>query len=92
MDRIGIPDLYLNDGPQGFRGIPGTSTAWPSGLAQASTWNPKLVEEMAIALSHEFKEKGANVILGPGKCMLANGDLLVCGGNSWIMPDSLWSG
>ena len=30
--RLGIPALNLNDGPQGFRGDPGTSTCWPSAL------------------------------------------------------------
>ena len=31
-DRLGIPALKLNDGPQGFRvdEYPGTSTCWPS--------------------------------------------------------------
>ena len=31
-DRLGIPPLKLNDGPQGFRvdEYPGTSTCWPS--------------------------------------------------------------
>ena len=66
IKRLGIPDLYLNDGPQGFRGIPGTSVAWPSGLAQAATWNPTLIQRMAVALGREFREKGANIILGPG--------------------------
>jgi len=33
IDRLGIPALTLNDGPQGFRAkVPGTSTMWPSGL------------------------------------------------------------
>ena len=37
--RLGIPQLNLNDGPKGFRGTSGTSTAWPAALsvAQAPT-------------------------------------------------------
>ena len=41
--RLGIPNLQLNDGPQGFRDMngshAGTTTAWPSGLGVAATWD-----------------------------------------------------
>jgi hypothetical protein len=32
--RLGIPQIKMNDGPQGFRdgSNPGTSTAWPSAM------------------------------------------------------------
>jgi hypothetical protein len=29
VERLGIPSLRMNDGPQGFRGPRKTSTAWP---------------------------------------------------------------
>jgi beta-glucosidase len=40
VPRLGIPDLRMNDGPEGFRGQHGTSTQWPSGLTVAHTWDP----------------------------------------------------
>lgn len=39
VDRLGIPDLRYNDGPQGVRvdAFPATSTAWPSGMTVGGT-------------------------------------------------------
>jgi beta-glucosidase len=61
----------MQDGPQGFRttkntGGDGTSTAWPSALSNAATWDTKLVYQWANAMGAEFKAKGANIALGPG--------------------------
>jgi len=67
-ERLGIPPLNLNDGPQGFRSenYPGTSTAFPCVLAVASTWNTNSTYLFGKTLAKEFKAKGANVLLGPG--------------------------
>jgi beta-glucosidase len=64
--RLGIPSLRMNDGPQGFRGPKKTSTAWPCGLAMATTFWPELVYQVAEANGREFILKGSNVFLGPG--------------------------
>eukprot|EP00927_Polykrikos_kofoidii_P055469 TRINITY_DN49719_c0_g1_i1.p1 TRINITY_DN49719_c0_g1~~TRINITY_DN49719_c0_g1_i1.p1 ORF type:complete len:762 (+),score=86.87 TRINITY_DN49719_c0_g1_i1:206-2287(+) len=66
--RLGIPPLNMNDGPQGFRDlhIPGSSTAYPSVLTMAASWDRQLVRDWGAALGREFYDKGANVLLGPG--------------------------
>ena len=64
-----IPALTLNDGPQGFRGISGTSTAWPSALGVAATWSKETAHAWGDAMGDEFFRKGANVQLGPGMCV-----------------------
>ena len=61
----------MQDGPQGFRttdrtGGYGTSTAWPSALTVASSWDTDLAYRWAKSMGKEFKDKGANVQLGPG--------------------------
>jgi beta-glucosidase len=66
VPRLGIPSLRMNDGPQGFRGPKKTSTAWPCGLAMATTFWPELVYQVAEANGKEFIQKGSNVFLGPG--------------------------
>jgi beta-glucosidase len=67
VPRLGIPDLRLNDGPQGFRAkADGTSTQWPSGLTVARSWNRTLLWEWGDAIGAEFHGKGANVYFGPG--------------------------
>ena len=54
---------------QGFRGQAGTSTAFPSGLTTAATFDVELMEEWGNAMGEEFFDKGANVQLGPGMCV-----------------------
>lgn len=69
--RLGIPPTNMNDGPQGFRDNvhPGTTTAWPSGLTMAATWDVAAMKEWGIGMGKEFYAKGANVQLGPGLCL-----------------------
>ena len=70
-NRLGIPPIHMNDGPQGFRDsiYPGTSTQFPSGLALAASWDVSAVETWGAAMASEFRAKGANVQLGPGVCL-----------------------
>lgn len=72
ITRLGIPPITMNDGPQGFRTAgqhQGTSTAWPSGLTMAASWDPDAVREWGAGMGKEFYEKGSNVQLGPGLCL-----------------------
>ena len=68
LDRLDIPALLYNDGPQGFRddSRPGTTTAFPSGLNIAATWDTEMASLWGDKLGAEFFKKGANVMLGPG--------------------------
>lgn len=70
-ERLGIPTILMQDGPQGFRthesvGGYGTTTQWPSALTVAASWDVKLLNKWATAMGEEFRDKGANVALGPG--------------------------
>ena len=70
-ERVGIPSLNMQDGPQGFRDdfdrdSVGKSTAWPSALTVAATFDADLMYDWALAMGKEFRLKGANVALAPG--------------------------
>jgi beta-glucosidase len=69
--RLNIPPLTLNDGPQGFRDnlSPGTTTAWPSGMTMAASFDKDIMFEWGSGMGKEFKAKGSNVQLGPGLCL-----------------------
>ncbi|MGC9667516.1 glycoside hydrolase family 3 C-terminal domain-containing protein [Planosporangium sp. 12N6] len=63
--RLGIPELWLADGPNGV-GNGGTGvTAFPTVVADAATWDPDVAYEYGRALGQEQAGKGHNVALAP---------------------------
>ena len=69
--RLKIPAISMQDGPQGFRitkktGAQGTSTAWPSSLNIAASFDPDLAYRWAVGMTEEFVLKGSNMNLSPG--------------------------
>eukprot|EP01060_Flectonema_neradi_P035382 TRINITY_DN649_c1_g1_i2.p1 TRINITY_DN649_c1_g1~~TRINITY_DN649_c1_g1_i2.p1 ORF type:complete len:667 (+),score=163.82 TRINITY_DN649_c1_g1_i2:65-2065(+) len=69
IPRLGIPAIKMNDGPQGFRGESGKSTAYPSGLTVAASFDTAVLGKWGTNMGQEFYDKGANVQLGPGLCV-----------------------
>ncbi len=61
--RLGIPLFFAEECPHGHMAI-GT-TVFPTSIGQASTWNRKLIEEMASAISLEVRSQGAHISYGP---------------------------
>lgn len=67
--RLNIPGFHMVDGPLGI-GQPhknGVSTAFPSSVALAATWDVDLALQMGKAIGLEAGQKGKNVLLAP--CM-----------------------
>ena len=63
IKRLGIPELKMTDGPVGVRWD--KSTAFPSGVSMAATWDTSLINKLGAAIGEEVKGKGRDVILGP---------------------------
>lgn len=68
--RLGIAPLKETDASLGVSYAAGlrkdNSTALPSGLAMASSWNPQLIEEGGRMIGSEARAKGFNVMLAGG--------------------------
>jgi hypothetical protein len=48
-----------NDGPQGFRGKPGTSTSWPAALTVSTAWDVNLSNAWGVSLTDASKSCSA---------------------------------
>lgn len=77
VERVGIPSMYLTDGPHGVRkqaqggdhlgiGDSVPATCFPPAVALGSSWDAELLERVGAALGEEAKAEGVGVLLGPG--------------------------
>jgi beta-glucosidase len=72
IERLGIPALTVSDGPHGVRAnrveagrLSGLTTAFPTGVSMAASWNTELIERVGAALGKETHAMGCDVLLGP---------------------------
>ena len=75
VERLGVPELTVSDGPHGVRRQPDVhsitqkslpATCFPTASCLASTWDVDLVHEMGEALAEECIAQKVDVMLGPG--------------------------
>ena len=78
VPRLGIPEIWMSDGPHGVRGeinwdnwgyagwTNDSITAFPALTALAATFNPELSYEYGAALGEEARYRKKDILLGPG--------------------------
>ena len=75
VERLGIPEMIVSDGPHGVRRVPDIqsmgmkslpATCFPTASCLASTWDVDLIRQMGIALGEECIALNVDVLLGPG--------------------------
>ena len=69
IKRLGIPPLFISDAAYGVRdsGANGKySTALPSSLAAASSWDPQAACAYGALIGRELRQQGYNMTLGGG--------------------------
>jgi beta-glucosidase len=69
IERLGLPDLNMNDSAVGSAGGARKgrySTALPSTLALASSWNTRLARDSGALIGRELADQGYNISLGGG--------------------------
>jgi beta-glucosidase len=87
VERLGVPPLWVSDGPHGIRRLADAdslaieslpATCFPTASLLASTWDRDLIHEMGEALAEEAIAASVDVVLGPGANMKRTP---VCGRN-----------
>ena len=75
VDRLGVPAMFVADGPHGIRRVPDShsmavrglpATCFPTASCSASAWDRELVGELGAALAEEAIALHVDVVLGPG--------------------------
>jgi beta-glucosidase len=77
IPRLGVPAIWMADGPHGIRkqlgsadhlGIHGSepATCFPTAATLANSWDESLAAEVGSALGREASAQGVHVLLGPG--------------------------
>lgn len=75
VERLGIPELIVSDGPHGLRRVLDLdslasdslpATCFPTASCLASTWDVDLIHELGEALAEECVALNVDVLLGPG--------------------------
>ncbi|GII92463.1 glycoside hydrolase family 3 C-terminal domain-containing protein [Sinosporangium siamense] len=66
IERAGIPELRLTDGPHGVRWEEIPATCFPPAVALGSSWDAGLLVRVGAALGAEAAAFGVHVLLGPG--------------------------
>lgn len=86
IPRLGIPSVYLADGPhrlamavkRDFDSHFYYATEFPSGTTVAATFDPNAAFQVGAALGEEVKDYGMDVLLAPGANLMRN---VLCGRN-----------
>lgn len=75
LERLGVPSIFVADGPHGVRRVIDENsiaqkslpaTCFPTASCSASTWNTELVQCMGEAMAEEALALGVDILLGPG--------------------------
>lgn len=72
LERFGIGQLKMSDGPSGVRGERmgvRRSLSFPCGMAVGATWDVDLVAALGDAVGLEARSKGVHLVLGPTVCI-----------------------
>lgn len=78
VERLGLPELTVSDGPHGVRRVTNVNdliaaslpaTCFPTASCMASTWDVDLIHAMGQALAEECIALNVDVVLGPGANM-----------------------
>lgn len=65
-ERLGIPEIWLADGPQGLRNHAPHSTLYPAGILAAATWNRDIAARYGESLGDDARARGVGYSVRSG--------------------------
>lgn len=65
IERLGLPEIKMTDGPVGTRNY-GNTTAYPASILTAASWDTDLAFKLGEALGKDARDRGVHILLGPG--------------------------
>ncbi len=66
VERLGLPELRMSDGPMGVHWWCSAATAYPALLAAAASWDESLWLRLGASLGRDARARGVHVLLAPG--------------------------
>jgi beta-glucosidase len=78
IERLGVPEMTVSDGPHGVRRVADVNslaekslpaTCFPTASCMASTWDVDLIRQLGQAIAEECIALNVDVVLGPGANM-----------------------
>ncbi|MGQ9491303.1 MAG: glycoside hydrolase family 3 C-terminal domain-containing protein [Anaerolineae bacterium] len=75
VERLGVPEMTVSDGPHGLRRVRDIhavaqeslpATCFPTASCSASTWDVELMRQLGAAIAEEAIALQVDVVLGPG--------------------------
>jgi len=78
VERLGVPSMFVSDGPHGVRRVPDVdslsaqslpATCFPTASCLSSSWDVDLLRELGEALAEECIALQVDVVLGPSNNM-----------------------
>jgi beta-glucosidase len=64
VERLGIPEIRMADGPLGVRN-PGPSTSFPASIALAASFDKEIASQVGASIGSEARSKNVHIMLGP---------------------------
>lgn len=65
IERLGIPEIKMADGPVGCRNW-GASTAYPASIGLAASFDPELTQQVGASIARDCRARGVHILLAPG--------------------------
>jgi len=65
IERLGIPEVWMSDGPAGDRGAR-HSTCYASGTALAASWDPEMAQRVGASIGDDARSRNIHIMLAPG--------------------------